>query len=154
MIYISHRGNIDGVISSRENSLDYIQEAIDRGYDVEIDLRMKDGTPYLGHDYAEYPVSEQWLVDRKDRLWIHIKEYAALQWILPRLGLTYFCHQSDAYTLVSNGKVWCHDWTNPMNEHCVIPLITLQDVEAYDVSLGKMHAICSDYILDCVKKFG
>ena len=41
MILISHRGNINGRDEDRENHPEYIQEALDRGYDVEIDLRCK-----------------------------------------------------------------------------------------------------------------
>jgi hypothetical protein len=38
MIYISHRGNIDGKKPHLENSPSYIDEAIELGYDVEVDL--------------------------------------------------------------------------------------------------------------------
>ena len=33
---ISHRGNLDGLNPERENSPDYIDEAISKGYDVEM----------------------------------------------------------------------------------------------------------------------
>ena len=38
MRFISHRGNINGIIVERENEPSYIQEAIDLGYDVEVEL--------------------------------------------------------------------------------------------------------------------
>ena len=154
MIYISHRGNIDGVIPERENALDYIQEAIDAGYDVEIDLRMKNEQPHLGHDYAQYPVTEEWLWQRRERLWVHVKEYAALQWIFQRplmQPVRYFCHESDRFTLVSNGWIWSHDLTNRMNSKCIIPLLSKESVESYNNT--DFGAVCSDFILDCVKKF-
>jgi hypothetical protein len=153
MIYISHRGNFNGVCPERENSPEYIQEAIDRGFHVEIDLRIKNNLPHLGHDQADYEVNEYWLHKNRNSLWIHIKEYAALQWILERTGFVYFCHQSDAYTLVSNGKVWCHDWNNELNEHCIVPLISKEQLESYDKNSEKIYAVCSDYILDCIRKF-
>jgi hypothetical protein len=153
MIYISHRGNLDGIIPERENSLDYIQEAIDAGYDVEIDLRMKNEQPHLGHDYAQYPVTEEWLWQRSERLWIHVKEYAALEWIFQRpLKLTkYFCHEFDRYTLVSNGWIWSHDLTNRMNSMCIIPLLSKESIAAYNQT--GFGAVCSDFIYDCKKKF-
>ena len=40
MIYIAHRGNIRGPNPERENSPDYIDEAIQSGYYVEVDVRM------------------------------------------------------------------------------------------------------------------
>ena len=54
MIYISHRGNIDHVDKTQENKKYYIQEAIDLGYDVEIDVRKKrNGSLWLGHDECD-----------------------------------------------------------------------------------------------------
>ena len=38
MIHISHRGNINGKIVERENSPEYIQEAVTAGYFCEVDV--------------------------------------------------------------------------------------------------------------------
>jgi len=59
MILISHRGNINGV-EGKENHPDYIDRAIEKGYDVEIDVR-QDNRPgfYLGHDKMEHHVDTQ-----------------------------------------------------------------------------------------------
>jgi len=38
MILISHRGNINGRLESYENAPNYIDSAISKGYDVEIDI--------------------------------------------------------------------------------------------------------------------
>ena len=50
MKLIAHRGNINGINPQRENTIDYIEEAIELGYDVEIDLNLHKGGFYLGHD--------------------------------------------------------------------------------------------------------
>ena len=39
MILISHRGNITGRIPDSENRPSYIQDTINLGYDVEIDVQ-------------------------------------------------------------------------------------------------------------------
>ena len=57
MKLIAHRGNINGINSQRENTIDYIEEAIQLGYDVEIDLNLHKGGFYLGHDKPEQEVS-------------------------------------------------------------------------------------------------
>ena len=57
MILISHRGNINGVNLERENTQSYIQEAIDLGYDVEIDVRYIDKKFWLGHDKSDYEIN-------------------------------------------------------------------------------------------------
>ena len=38
MKLIAHRGNIDGPNPERENSPEYIEEALKAGYDVEVDV--------------------------------------------------------------------------------------------------------------------
>ena len=74
MKLISHRGNVDTVNPKRENTKLYVQEAIDLGYDVEIDVWIsKNNTLCLGHDFPLEQIELSWLVDRKDKLWIHCK---------------------------------------------------------------------------------
>ena len=41
MKFISHRGNLDGPMKEFENHPDYINDAIKKGFDVEIDVRVK-----------------------------------------------------------------------------------------------------------------
>ena len=43
MILISHRGNTNGKNINRENTKSYIDEAIAKGFDVEIDICKWDG---------------------------------------------------------------------------------------------------------------
>ena len=64
MILISHRGNINGPNKDKENSLSYIQEAINLGYDVEIDLWVINGELFLGHDSPQYIVNFEWIKNR------------------------------------------------------------------------------------------
>jgi hypothetical protein len=152
VIYISHRGNLNGIIHERENAPDYIQECLDAGYECEIDLRMQDGVPHLGHDTPDHPVSADWLQSRADRLWIHVKEYDALVWLMENLPFAkFFCHEGDRYTLTSNGWVWSHDLKNTMTSKCIVPLLSKESVKSYEQS--GFGAVCSDYIVDCVEKW-
>lgn len=153
MIFISHRGNLNGVHPELENSPNYIDSCLEKGFDCEIDLRMKDGVPHLGHDTPDYPVTVDWLKDRIGSLWIHVKEYDALIWLISNLpNAIYFCHESDKYTLVSNGYIWSHDLNNRMTNSCVIPLLSQESVRSYG-QFG-FGAVCSDYIYDCISRFG
>ena len=152
MIFISHRGNLNGIISERENSPAYIDECLNSGFRCEIDLRIKGGIPHLGHDIADYPVSVDWLGKRRDKLWIHVKEYDALIWLMKNIpNSIFFCHESDRYTLVSNGFIWSHDLTNSMTARCVIPLLSKKSIENYGHTGA--GAVCSDFIYDCIDKF-
>ena len=150
MIYISHRGNLEGVWAERENSPDYIDRAIKLGYDVEVDLRSKDGELWLGHDKPQHKVCISWLLGRKENLWIHVKDYGALVGIM-RTQLRFFCHERDKYTLTSDGYVWSHDLTNKMNDRCIVPLLSLELVNSYKQK--DFYAVCSDYIYECERKF-
>lgn len=138
---ISHRGNLNGP-DSRENHPDYIDTAIESGYQVEIDLRF-DGNFYLGHDDPQYKVSEKWLTKRSKNLWIHCKNIDAAHRMCGS-KFRYFCHTNDPYAIIacSDNLIWCHDIALS-NTKCVIPLMDKQDLKKFG---GKCYAICSDYI--------
>ena len=150
MIFISHRGNIEGAYPFRENSPDYIDEAIKAGYEVEVDIRYKEGSLFLGHDSPQYPTSLRWLLRRKHNLWLHIKDYNSLS-IIEGHDLRYFWHQNDDFTLTSNGYIWSHDFKNKMTQRCIVPLLSLSEVEEY--TQRDFYAVCSDYIKSCVRKY-
>ena len=148
--FISHRGNTEGVWAERENSPDYIDRAIKLGYDVEVDLRSKDGKLWLGHDEPQYEVCISWLLGRRKNLWVHVKDYGALVSIM-RTELRFFCHEQDKYTLTSNGYIWSHDLNNKMNDRCIVPLLSSKEVASYEQR--GFYAVCSDYIYECEEKF-
>ena len=90
MIYISHRGNINGKIEEYENYPKYIDNAIDLGYDVEIDVWMVEGVLLLGHDEPQYGITQQWLNERVHKLWIHCKNIEAVEWFYAIKSFNYF----------------------------------------------------------------
>ena len=152
MKIISHRGNLNGVDLERENNPYYIDECIHKGFDVEIDLRTKDHSFFLGHDYPQYSISIEWLLQRKNNLWIHIKDFQSLVKILDHKNeLKFFCHEGDKYTLISNNMIWSHDLENPMNNYCIIPLLSIDQVKNYNQT--GMFGICTDYVYECDLKF-
>ena len=63
MKLIAHRGNINGPNKEKENKPEYIIEAINKGYYVEIDLWLIDDKLYLGHDNPQYVIEETFLSD-------------------------------------------------------------------------------------------
>ncbi|NBP57470.1 hypothetical protein EBU71_13220 [bacterium] len=152
---ISHRGNLSKIIPEKENHPDYIEDALHRGYDVEVDIRFRDGEFYLGHDQPDYKIEVSWIREKSERLWIHCKDLSSasqlrlLKSSMPELK--YFCHNVDPYTLVSNGFIWVHYDTfinNPdvgLDQNCIIPLLTLEHVRDY--SDLDVYGICSDFII-------
>jgi hypothetical protein len=144
MILISHRGNLTGPNPDRENSLQYIQEALDKGFDVEIDVWSRNGILYLGHDTYQYEVDLYWLEKRMSHLWIHCKNIEALEtfyWFNNTKSFHYFWHQEDTLTLTSKGCIWAYPGKQPIkNSIAVMP-------EIYNDGLSNCIGVCSDYVL-------
>ena len=61
---ISHRGNIKGPQPDKENRPSYIDCAIGNGYQVEIDVNLRDGELWLGHDEPQYKINHKWIDER------------------------------------------------------------------------------------------
>tara|TARA_R110000824_G_scaffold274672_1_gene463399 strand:- start:3408 stop:3899 length:492 start_codon:yes stop_codon:yes gene_type:complete len=146
MILISHRGNISGCDPCRENTPSYIDEALDRSYDAEIDLWADSTGWWLGHDKPQIKITQDWLEQRSKKLWVHCKSFGSLE-ALRGTSLRFFYHNSESYTLISNGLIWAHN-TKEVNEFCVIPLLS-----AREASLNRrfyyptpVFGICSDYV--------
>jgi hypothetical protein len=141
MILIAHRGNIDGKSELYENEPNYIDNALEKGYDVEIDIWVIEGNFYLGHDKPQYGITLEWLDKRKNELWIHCKNMEAMEWFNSLFGTyNYFWHQEDTLTLTSKGYIWAYPGKQPIKVSiAVMP-------EIYNDDISQCLGICSDYI--------
>jgi len=138
MILIAHRGNTTGVHKEMENAPRYIQEALDAGFDVEIDVWAIENSFFLGHDEPQYPVDKSFLLN--DSLWCHAKNKEALDALLS-LGAHCFWHQEDDYTLTSRGHVWVYPEKEPTHKG----IIVLREFQPE--MIGKCMGICSDDVV-------
>jgi len=142
MILISHRGNLDGE-SNYENNPDIIEKVINLGYDVEVDLRLNDGKLYLGHDNPEYLINDNWLLDKKDKLWVHCKDLKTIEKLSCNSifqNVNYFFHEEDKLTITSKGFLWVYPGYQPLkNSIAVLP-------EKHNEDISSCIGICSDYI--------
>lgn len=139
---ISHRGNIDGPKPELENSPDYIDMAMKVGYDVEIDLRIKDNQYWLGHDDTNYRVDFTWLWERREKLWIHAKTIETfIHLVCFSNQFNSFYHDVDEAALTTRLFLW----TYPGKELSLLSIAVLPEtVENWDVN--QAVGICSDYI--------
>ena len=142
MIYIAHRGNTNGKFESYENEPNYIDMAIKKGFDVEIDIWCIDNLIYLGHDEPQYGIDFRWLRDRITKLWIHCKNLEALI-LLKNCGydVNYFWHQEDDFTITSMG----YFWTYPGKELSSNSVAVMPETKEFK-DIEKAYAICSDYV--------
>jgi hypothetical protein len=147
MLMISHRGNLDGKNESRENSPLYIEEALEKGYNVEIDVWHENHTFFLGHDSPQYEIDINFLKD--ERLWCHAKDIESLE-IMVHNGIHCFWHQQDDYTFTSNGHIWAYPGRPLLpSTICVKP-----EAACYEEGeLLNCAGICSDNIQEYREKF-
>lgn len=139
MKLISHRGNLKGKNPNRENSPSYIDEAIDLGYEVEIDVWVEQNLIFLGHDAGNYYVDLEWLEVRKSNLWLHAKNKEALIFFM-QTDFNFFFHDSDLATITSKGYVWVFPGQQPIpGSIAVLP-------EIYQDEVHSNIGICSDFI--------
>jgi hypothetical protein len=141
MKIISHRGNIHGPNPHIENNPHHINNILNRGIDVEIDLWYVDGSLYLGHDEPSIPVDENWLMLNKNKLWVHLKNLNAISAPIIK-HLNYFWHENDKFTLTSKGIPWC--FPNVFLETGVT--VTLSNEKITKKILG----LCTDYVEDYI----
>lgn len=139
MIYISHRGNINGKIPERENHPVYIFEALAQGYWCEIDVWSKNGNISLGHDNPQYSVNPGML--EMERLVCHAKNKEALDFMLQNENIHCFWHDSDDYTLTSHNWIWTYPGKPAVGKNSYIAL-----PEIYNDDVTGFAGICSDII--------
>ena len=143
MILISHRGNLNGK-SDRENSPDYIEEALSQGFDVEVDVWYIDDQFWLGHDKPQYKVSEGFL--EHSNLWCHAKNIQALYVMSKSSNIHYFWHQEDDVTLTSRGYLWTYPGKQ-LTEKSICVLPELENKKSKVILPKNVAGICSDFIV-------
>ena len=155
MRLISHRGNIEGKNVDLENKPEYINEAINNGFEVEIDVWFKDKKWFLGHDNPEYGIDLDWLQNTK-KFWIHCKNidaFSEMYFLFSQdiVDLNFFWQDKDLFSLTSHGYLWGNVGTNLLHNTC--KSITVLPEIANDINITKFAGICSDFIKDYKGKF-
>lgn len=145
MIYISHRGNIEGRQPNRENRVDYIFEALGLGYHVEVDVWGKniknslidrielhlihdkpdfyepEGTEYKevrDHSHDIIRNSGHTLIESDKIIW-HCKNLEAVLFFKKhKPDAHYFFHDIDELVLTSHGMIWVHPESIPSYIDC------------------------------------
>ncbi len=133
MIYISHRGNLNGKIPGKENSPEYIIEALEKGFDVEIDVRYIDGEYWTGHKKPQYKLGKHILQNGK--LWCHAKDINTMFRMIAD-NIHCFFHIDEKVVLTSRGYLW----TYPGEQLTPASIAVLPDERTNGIG------ICSDRI--------
>lgn len=140
-ILISHRGNINGANVDRENTTIAIEEAINKGFDCEIDLWANENGIFLGHDLPQYKIELSFLEEFKNNLWIHCKNFESLIYMQNlENNFNYFWHENDKFTITSKGYIW----TFPGNRYYKNSVIVNLDKNL--ILDTDCYGICSDFV--------
>jgi hypothetical protein len=117
-------------------------EAIEAGYDVELDLWRVSDLLWLGHDGPQYLITESFLLEIGHAAWIHCKNLAALDFLISTFPqLNYFWHQEDDYTLTSQGHIWAYPGQE-VTKNSIIVDLTMNNADKYK---NIAYAVCTDY---------
>lgn len=140
MKLIAHRGNINEPNPQKENHPDYISEAVQLGYDVEIDVWLIDNKWYLGHDNPQYEIKYTFLLDF--RFWLHAKNGDAFNELVNNDYVNTFWHTTEDWILTSKKYIWTYPNKKLFaNSICVLPEL------GFIGNIKECHGICSDYII-------
>jgi hypothetical protein len=141
MKFISHRGNIDKIDKREENNPEKILFCLSLGYDVELDVWNIDNKFYLGHDEPQYEINKEFLLN--NGLWCHAKNLNALESMLKLNKVNCFWHQTDDFTITSQG----HIWTFPDKDLTSASIAVMPEHSHYKIDeLKLIYGICSDKI--------
>jgi hypothetical protein len=137
MIFIAHRGNTQGKKLEFENEPNYLKNALDMGYNIEIDVWLSNRNDefLLGHDVGTYPIKRSFVL--RDGIWCHAKTIETLD-VLMTMNTKCFFHDRDDCTLTSTG----HIWTFPGKKITARSILVDPDNVLSHVGC---YAVCSDY---------
>ena len=145
MIYIAHRGNLYGP-SDRENTLHHINEALDKGFAVEVDvLDYRDNLFYLGHDQEQASCSPEYLSGKN--IFAHAKNLKSLNSLMTH-GIQCFYHTNEDYVLTSTNLIWAYPG-QVLDDRTICVLTELYPMKDWKGCYG----ICSDYVANYRKEF-
>ena len=140
MHFISHRGNLNGPDLQNENNPIYVQNAVNLGFEVEIDIYFKNNLLWLGHDKPDYQITDiNWLKNKK--FWCHAKNIEAFHFMLGYPEIHCFWHQNDDCTLTTLGYVWTYPGKLILDKSI---MVSNKYINKSDIPV--CSGICSDYI--------
>tara|TARA_B100000787_G_C15971001_1_gene197316 strand:- start:28 stop:489 length:462 start_codon:yes stop_codon:yes gene_type:complete len=149
MRLIAHRGNIIGENKKYENDPNYLNKAIESGFEVEIDIFIKNSEWYFGHDEPSYKIGstndlKSFINNRESKMWFHCKNSDALEKMSNQKKLNYFWHQNDDYTITSHGFIWAYPGKT-LKENAII-LFPEKFFTKEEISKKNYMGLCSDFV--------
>jgi hypothetical protein len=142
-LLISHRGNTNGINIEKENSPDYIESALKKGYFVMADVFLiGDKHISFGCEAPQYATSVDFL--KTNNIIAKANSTECLDFLISN-EIHCFYHDYDKCTITSGGLIWTRPGGN-ITQRCIfnMPEWVMNDItELKDI---KCAGICSDKI--------
>ena len=139
MKIISHRGNLNGPFPEKENTAAYILKAL-KVFEVEVDVWYDEiAGLYLGHDEPGQQIGVNFLLENREKLWVHCKNIEALE-LLKDLNVNCFGHNLDEFVLTSKGHIFTYPHSSQSESSIIVDLCA-------DCAGEDLHGfgVCTDY---------
>ena len=143
MRLISYRGNKQGPNPELENTMGYVQETINRGLDVMVDLWLIDNKIYMGPEESKEPIDFDWLERFSSRLWLNCRDHELLSRFLDLdpIGkyLHYFYLGSAETTLTSRNYLLATEDFKTKNCIVFLPDINNNITDVYGICTNDIN---------------
>lgn len=148
-ILFSHRGNITGMDLSKENSPEYIQNAINKGFHVVVDVWLVGKSHLsLGSTQPHFPTTIDFL--KQNNILCRARSVETLEYLLNK-RIHCFIHGKDDHILTNGGLIW----TAPGKPIIYRSIFTMPEHIFPDISsiaFINCAGICSDRIQEIKDK--
>lgn len=143
-LLISHRGNTDGMNPVRENSVSYIKEALEKGYQVMVDLWLV-GTEHLamGTERALHAVDLAFL--KENNVICHAQTVETLEFLLAHEVHCFYATGADHRALTNGGLIWTQG-DPKITQRCIMAMPEWFIPDLSSLAHIKCSGICSDRI--------
>lgn len=143
MLFISHRGNLNGKNKDIENNPIYINEIIKK-YNVEIDIWKTEDGLFLGHDFPQYKIDDQFLTINRNKFIIHCKNDESL-FYFRNTELHIFFHTNDEFTITNKNIIMVNPNSKTIYKDGILMMPEMSDFSLKEISL--FQGLISDNIL-------
>ena len=140
--WIARCGNLDGCSAALENTPDYLEAAIERGFDVSCEVVYRDGTFWIGSEERRIAAPRELLV--REEVWCQAKDVRTLDALYHDPGIHCFFQALDDVSLTSRGFLWTHPRCRVVTRRSIV---AVRDFEGDRIDRVRSGAgVCSDRI--------
>lgn len=140
---IAYRGNIQGNKPYFLNKPEYVDIALQYGYDAMVDVWIKDGEYWLGHDNPRYAIPTHFLSTKG--IWCRAMTREALDSMMNEKDIHCFMNGNDPIVLTNRNIMWLNDSTKLFDD-MKSDAVYFDPEGAEETMYRNIYAICSNNV--------